>query len=131
MKKLLLIILFSILSIAAYSQSRLNYSANEIREEFSDSKYNLKSNFDKNGNYYISILTGSSTVFYYFNAERTCIATFIVPDNQGALNSYVETYNNKYVIVSPTQWKMYSNNGMCEIKLVYSANGGYYFMWNN
>ena len=131
MKKLLLIILLIISSATAYTQSRLNYSANDIRDEFSDSKYNLKSNFDKGGNYYISILTGNSTVFYYFNAERTCIATFIVPDNQGSLNFYVELYNSKYVIVSPTQWKMYSNNGMCEIKLVYSVNGGYYFMWYN
>ena len=131
MKKLLLIIFLAISSITAYSQSRLNYSANEIREEFSDSKYNLKSDFDKSGNYYISIVTGNSTVFYYLNAERTCNATFIVPNNQGALNFYVELYNSKYVIVSPTQWKMYSNNGMCEIKLVYSVNGGYYFMWYN
>lgn len=130
MKKLLLIILLAITSITAYAQSRLNYSANDIRDEFSDSRYNLKSNFDKSGNYYISIITGNSTVFYYFNAERTCIATFIVPDNQGALNFYVELYNSKYVIVSPTEWKMYTNNGMCEVKLVYT-NGGYYFMWNN
>ena len=131
MKQILLVTLFAFISTITFSQSRLNYSADEIRQEFSSSQYNLKSSYDKDGNYFISILTGNSTIYYYFNANKICKLTFIVPDNQGALNAYVETYNNRYVIISPTQWKMYTNNGVAEVKLVYNVNGGYYFMWND
>ena len=131
MKRILLFIFFACISTITFSQSRINYSANEIRQEFQESQYNLKSGYDKNGNYYISIITGNSTVFYYFDPDKICKATFIVPDNQGALNAYVELYNTRYVIVSPTHWKMYNNNGVSEVNLIYPTGGGYYFMWSN
>lgn len=130
-KKILSICLFVVCAITMYAQSRLGYSVSEIRQEFSESKYNLKSNYDKNNNFYISISTETSSVVYYFNSNDKCIITFIVPDNQGSLNAYVESYNKQYVIVSPTQWKMYCSEGIAEIKLVYGDDGGYYFIWNN
>lgn len=129
MKKILLVFILALCSTMAFSQSRLGYSESEIRNEFWETRYNLKSNYDKSGNYYISIFTETATVFYYFDTNKDCIITFIVPDNQGALNAFVETYNTRYVIVSPTEWKMYSNAGVSQIKLVYKDNR-YFFMWN-
>ena len=57
--------------------------------------------------------------------------TAVIPDNQGALNFYVELYNKQYVIVSPTKWKMYSKGGIANIQLIYPDSDGYCFIWTN
>lgn len=131
MKRTLLTILFAITSIIAFGQARLGTSATDIRSEFSESSYNLKSGYDDDGDYYITIETERATVFYYFNSEKICYLTLIAPDNQGALNFYVEMYNKQYVIVSSKQWKMYSENGISNIELVYPKSGGYFFRWSS
>lgn len=129
MEKTLLTILFAITSVIAFGQARLGSSAADIKSEFWESKYKLKSDYDKDGDYYITIETERATVFYYFNTDKVCTSTVIAPDNQGALNFYVELYNKQYVIVSSTKWKMYSENGIANIELVYPKDGGYFFVW--
>lgn len=131
MKRTILTILFAITSIIAFGQARLGTSATDIRSEFSESRYNLKSGYDDDGDYYITIETERATVIYYFNSEKICYLTLIAPDNQGALNYYVELYNKQYVIVSSKQWKMYSENGIANIELVYPEGGGYFFRWSS
>lgn len=131
MKRILLTILFAITSIFTFGQARLGMSISDIRSEFSDSSYNLKSGFDDDGDYYITIETERATVFYFFNSQKICYLTIIVPDNQGALNYYVELYNNQYVIVSSKQWKMYSENGIANIELIFPDGGGYFFRWTS
>jgi hypothetical protein len=131
MKRTFFAIIFGIGSIIAVGQARLGSSVSEIRSEWSESKYKLKSGYDTDGDYYITIETERATVTYYFNAEKVCYLTAIVPDNQGALNFYVELYNKQYVIISATQWKMYSKNGISNVELIFSEGGGYYFLWSN
>ncbi len=129
MKKTILFLVFIILSINGIAQARLNSTLSEVREEFSDWRYNLKSGYDSDGDFYISIETERATVIYYFDDSNLCYATIIIPDDQGALNMYAELYNSRYVIISNTQWRMYGENGIAEIELVYSDNGTYYFLW--
>ena len=129
MKRTILTILFGITSVIVLGQARLGSTASEIKSEFWESSYKQKSGYDKEGDYYITIETGRATVMYYFDTDKVCIATVIVPDNQGALNFYVELYNERYVIVSSTQWKMYSKGGISNIELVYPEDGGYFFIW--
>jgi len=129
MKKLLLTIFFALIFVVAFSQARLGYSASDIRTEFQESRYKLKSSYTDTGIYYITIRIENASVVYYFNSDRICTLTCIIPDNQGALNFYVELYNKMYVIVSSTNWKMYSANGISNITLVYPEEGGYYFTW--
>jgi len=131
MKRTLLTILFAITSVIVFGQARLGSTASEIRSEFWESSYNLKSGYDDDGDYYITITTERATVIYYFKSDKVCYLTAIIPDNQGALNFYVELYNKQYVVVSATQWKMYSNNGIANINLIYPEGGGYYFLWSN
>ncbi len=131
MKRTLLTILFAITSIIAFGQARLGTSATDIRSEFSESSYNLKSGYDDDGDYYITVETERATVIYYFNSDKICYLTLIAPDNQGALNFYVELYNKQYVIISAKEWKMYSENGIAKIELVYPESGGFYFLWSN
>jgi len=131
MKRTLLTILFAITSIVAFGQARLGTSATDIRSEFSESSYNLKSGYDDDGDYYITVETERATVIYCFNSDKICYLTLISPDNQGALNFYVELYNKQYVIISATEWKMYSESGIAKIELVYPESGGFYFLWSN
>jgi hypothetical protein len=131
MKRTLLTILFAITIAIAYGQARLGSTASEIKSEFWESSFNQRSGYDSDGDYYITITTERSTTTYYFNADKVCYLTAIFPDNQGALNFYVELYNERYVIVSSKQWKMYSSNGIANIQLIYPEGGGYYFLWSN
>ena len=131
MKRTLLTILFAITSVIVFGQARLGSTASEIRSEFWESSYNLKSGYDDDGDYYITITTERATVAYYFKSDKVCYLTAIIPNNQDALNFYVELYNKQYVVVSATQWKMYSNNGIANINLIYPEGGGYYFLWSN
>lgn len=131
MKRTLLTILFVITTAFVFGQARLGSSASEIKSEFWESSYNQKSGYDKDGDYYITITTERATVTYYFNSDKICYLTTIIPDNQGALNFYVELYNKQYVIVSSKEWKMYADKGIANIKLIYPESGGYYFLWSN
>ena len=118
-------------SFVIFSQARVGSSASDIKEEYAESRYNLKDGYDKDNDYYIKITTVDATVYYYFNADKICTITEIIPDNQGSLNSFVEIYNKRYVIISSTQWKMYSKNGIANIELIYPKSGGYFFLWTN
>lgn len=131
MKRTLLTILFAIATMVVFGQARLGSKVSEIKSEFYESNYNLKSGYANDGDYYITITTEKATVAYYFNSDLVCYLTAIMPNNQGALNFYVELYNKQYVVVSATEWKMYSNNGIAKISLVYPDGGGYYFLWSN
>jgi len=129
MKKLTTSLIFSFIALISFSQSRIGHTVNQIKEEFSNNEYNLKSGYDKDGDYYIKIDEKRATVLYYFNDNHYCTMTIISPDNQGALNWYVERYNKLYVITSSTTWKMYNENGISNIELFYPKNGGYMFIW--
>lgn len=129
MRKALLTLSLAAVSIIGFGQARLGFSKQEIRTEFIAPRYNLQSGYTDDGTYFISIEVERASVIYLFNSEGYCTATGIIPDNQGALNFFVEMYNDRYVIISPTEWKMYSEDGILSIKLIYPENGGYYFVW--
>jgi hypothetical protein len=129
MKQGILTLLFSTMSLLAFGQARLGSSVEEIKAEFWEDNYNLKSGYDSDGDYFIHIETERAAVTYYFSSDKICTSTFIAPKNQGALNFYVELYNDQYVIISPTEWKMYSSDGIASVKLIYPEGGGYFFLW--
>lgn len=122
-----LAVILTLLTVNA--QSRLGSSVSEVKEEFWESKYKLIGKFNDENIYYISIETERASVFYWFDDEYICRMCAILPRSQGDLNFYVENYNSKYVVVSTTQWKMYSEFGIADVTLVYPEEGGYYFIW--
>jgi len=129
MKKTILILIIGLFPILSFSQARLGSSAQEIKSEYWESKYNVESGYNDDEIYYVSLETDRASVVHFFNNDKICVMSIIAPDNQGALNFYVENYNNQYVIVSSTEWKMYSKNGIAKIKLIYPDDGGFYFVW--
>ncbi len=130
MKKTLTTILFILSSIIIFGQARLGSSIADIRSEFRDSNFNLKSGYDSDGDYYINVELERAFVTYYFD-NSFCYITIIVPKNQGALNALVQIYNERYVIKSNTEWNMYSGKGMARIRLIFDEDDSYYFIWSN
>jgi len=131
MKKFTLIITISITCfVAVLGQSRLGSNATEIKNEFYASSFNLQSGYLEDNTYYISISAERATVFYYFDSDKICNLCIIIPDDQGALNYYVEKYNRQYVIISATKWKMYSEGGISNIELIFPEDGGFLLVWS-
>jgi hypothetical protein len=120
MIKLIATILLLQFSTLIHSQVRLNSNKFEIKSEFSDEKYALKE-MNIEGIDAISIVTEIANVLFMFNSEEKCKIAIIVPHTQGDLNYYVELYNNRYVVVSENEWKMYSDNGIAKIDLLFNA----------
>ena len=129
MKKIILTFIFAVTSYIVFGQARLGVSEAEIKTEFSNSRYKLTSDYNEDGIYYITIETERAMVSYLFNSDKICKASFILPNNDGALNFYVEMYNKEYVILSPTSWKVYSSQGISDIQLIYPEGGGTFFLW--
>lgn len=125
----LLTFLIGMAPIVLSAQARLGSTAREIRNEYWDPKYQTESGYTDDGIYFVSLVLERATVMHLFNHEEVCIMSVVVPKNQGALNYYVENYNKLYVIISSTQWKMYSEHGIANIELAYPDNGGYGFIW--
>lgn len=125
----LMFILFTCLNFNLFSQARLGVKASEIRKEFSDPKYNLKSKYE-DGNLFIEIELNDLDldVVYMFNSQNICKLTAIIPHNDRALNTLVDLYNKEYVPVSKKKWRMYSKNGIAKIELIFTKDG-YYFVW--
>lgn len=130
MKKTLLTFLLAVMSAVAFGQARLGYTFADIKSEFGASKYNLEQGYREEIGYYIGIKMQNVNVLYWFNSQKICTLTLIIPDTQGTLNYLVEQYNSQYVIVSSTKWKQYSKNGIADIELQYFDDGSYYFLWS-
>ena len=102
-----------------HSQIRLNSNKTEIKSEFSEDEYSLEE-MKVDGIDAISIFTERVNLLYMFNSEGICKANILIPHMQGDLNYFVESFNNKYVIISDKEWKMYTDNGIAKIELIYT-----------
>lgn len=129
MKKTILTTMLIITSLIVFGQARIGSSVADIKSEFSASRYNLKSDYDKDGNYYIIIKTERAVVLYTFNSNNLCNVSFIVPDDEGTLNFYAELYNKQYVIISTSEWNVYTKEGTGKIELVHPEDGKPFFVW--
>jgi len=118
-------------TLVSFSQVRLGSTSEEIKQEFRQDEYDLTEGYTDDDINYLNLRVDRANVFYYFNYDKICFLSMVIPDDQGVLNYFVEHYNSQYVIVSSTEWKMYSKNGIAKIKLIYDGEGGYYFMWSN
>lgn len=128
MKNKLTFLLLMLISVTVFSQARLYSSFDEIKEEFNHPEFHLISGIDEEGDLYINIFTTRTTTMYYFDKDNICIITFIIPDDEGELNYYVELYNKKYTILSEKKWRAYFTDGYANIELVFGKNYTY-FKW--
>lgn len=128
--KTIILTLFLFISAIVSAQVRLGSSASDIRSECSDSEYELESGYS-NDIYYIKYKTEGAVVTHLFDEDSTAVMGFISPDDLGVLHSYVEMYNNRYVIISDKEWKMYTGSGVVNISLVLEDDGSYLFKFSS
>lgn len=126
MRKALLIIAI-LYSTVATAQARLGSSLGEIYNEFSDDNPSMNTLDD--GRKTLRVTTDRATVDYVFNSNQECNATLILPNGQGDLNYYVETYNSRYVIISSKEWRMYSSDGAIAKITMETYKEKTFFMW--
>jgi len=125
MKKLVLAA-FMFCGTLSYSQARLGSSYSDIYDEFRASYPQTRTTDD---NELLMVVSSEKLqTYYYFTNSKVCYRCVIYPKTEGALNGLVEIYNNRYVIVSSTEWKMYSNGSIASVKLI-TYDGITFFMW--
>ncbi len=126
MKQTILLIFLFFFSNLLFSQARINWTEEQIKEDFFD--YDFEKYYTDDGYYIFTDNAYLSSIAYFFDEYGYCDMTIILPDNQQALNFYVQNYNNKYVTISDTEWKAYTDNGVLIIKLVFQDNNSPYFV---
>jgi len=125
MKKLILLLL--LIPTFGSSQARLGSTRSQIYTEFAELIPTFSNTSD--GMEYLVVNIEDIMVLHYFNEEAVCTTSVIYPETQGALNSLVELYNNRYVVISPKSWRMYSSAGnYADVKLV-TNNQVTFFIW--
>ena len=129
MKKLIVLVMLLFSFFSSISQVRLQYTAEEIKSEFKGI-FEVNEDYLDDGTYYITVWTAKSAVIHLFmNKSDQANRCVVIPYTKADLNYYVEQYNRKYVIVSDTQWKMYTENGLCNIWLDFEGEMGAKFIW--
>lgn len=115
------------IGVTLNAQARLGSSRYDILSEFYDSSPVV--GVDNSGQVYIDVEFVRANVRYYLDQSGDCSLVFIMPKTQGDLNFYVEYYNNSYVILSSTSWKMYSTEGSIAKISLMSQDGVSVFVW--
>jgi hypothetical protein len=125
MKKLILLIL--LIPTLGSSQARLGSTRSQIYTEFAEVIPTFSTNSD--GMEYLVVNLDKIMVLHYFNEMAVCTTSVIYPETQGALNNLVELYNNRYVIISPRSWRMYSSEGSYADVTLVTNNQITFFVW--
>jgi hypothetical protein len=104
----------------ANAQAHLGESLNGLKARYPEKYFEVKSTTD--GTRYTMAEQALGTFVYYFSNETGLTEMCIqIPDDLQALNTQVELYNKKYVILSETSWKAYLEGGSTmNISLIYN-----------
>lgn len=130
MKNLILISIINLLlaiSANVLSQSRLNSSASEIMEEFSEK--GIIKDITKDGNAYLLLDQDNYLVYYILNEEDICECCLIIPNDDLSINSIAEYYDKSYVRLNNHKWKAYFGTNVAIISLEKMDNGSVVFNW--
>lgn len=133
MKKRYLKILLALLFIATFHESKsqplFGYTPSEIRNEFPNESWTYDKWGDNKDMLMMSFSTQTFDVAYLFNQNNKSVFTSISPTKQGTLQYFIETYNNRYVIISNTKWKLYKEGSIFVCELMQRKDGSYFFFW--
>ena len=94
MKKLLFTLLF--ISINCLSQEKLATPLSVIKNQYKDSKYNLKQWVEDDGTISLSLTLKDASGTYYFNKYNKSEVFTLTPVNDTALKKYIVLYDKKY-----------------------------------
>ena len=129
MKKAALILLV-VVAVKCYGQSRLGYTEDKIKSEFSTKEW--KDKLSKKGEriIYFDDTTQGHYMYYINDSSKLCDFCVYYPLTAALLNGFVEQYNKNYVIVSSKKWKCYMQ-GSEDIVVItlFTEDGWSYFSY--
>lgn len=128
MKKSLISALLTIgLVSCTFAQARINSTFSELKEEF---KYGYEMTIEEtdNGTVYLTAVFEDRSVMYMFDEKMYCNISIIVPHSSGLVQAIIERYNKEYTIISPKQWRYYSEGLYSNITYEY-REGLDVFVW--
>ncbi len=128
MKKIIFALIV-MLPLLGKSQAHLGSTLAEIKAMHTDKVFTVKYTDDGQKYAFANMYYG---VFYYYFDKESGLSDFCmqIPNNMTAVNSQVEVYNKKYVIVSETSWKAYlGGGGMMKINLQYNKEYDLYVFY--
>lgn len=121
MKNLILAMIL-LIPFLGRAQAHLGSTLNEIKNTHPEKEFTVEKLDD--GTLVAETNMPLGTFLYFFDNEtglsNLCVQ---VPDDLTALNTQVEIYNKKYVIISETSWKAYlEGGGVMRIHLNYDED---------
>ena len=128
MKKLILFLLLLIPGLSK-SQPLFGYNPSQVREEHLDANWHYDKYGDAKDLLVMYYDTESIRTMYFFDYRNVSTGTVILPKNKGILQWFIETYNNRYVIIDNTHWKFYNDGSVFRCSLEQTNDGRYYFDW--
>lgn len=130
MKTLLLLLAMAVLPLISKSQPLFGYTPSEVKAKYPDVEWEYKKWGEGNDKLTMGFRTEDLLVIYFFNEDNRSLFTTIAPQNQGELQSFIESYNNRYVIIDSYTWKFYNDGAVFLCKLKQTDEGKYYFLWS-
>jgi len=126
MKKVMIIMVFVVMVLNAFSQVRIGYTENEIKQEFEDNGFYRVN--DEHGDKSLMSTFKRALVLYYFTGEITT-AVAILPYNLAEYNFYRRQYDQLYIRTSKNKWKAMLNDHPFVIEIRKGVDGSKYFYW--
>ena len=109
MKKLI-IVFIAMFPLLVKAQAHLGSSLSDLKSRHPDKYFKIA--YTNDGTKYATTEHLLGTFIYYFDGETGLTFMCVqIPDNLQALNTQVEIYNKKYVIISEKSWKAYLDGG--------------------
>lgn len=119
MKNLYIFILL-LLPFMSNAQAHLGESLAGLKARYPEKYFKVETTND--GSKYTTADQALGTFVYYFSSETGLTELCVqIPNDLQALNTQVEIYNKKYVILTESSWKAYLDGGSTmEINLIYN-----------
>jgi hypothetical protein len=116
MKKLILLAMFIACLSQTNAQSRIGLTFAEIKSDFPYYSFTV-STLSDGSLCYSTYFSCGRFVYFFKEYGGVCVSCAYYIDTYACVNSLVEKYNSKYVIVSDVEWKAYVEGGNISIKL--------------
>ena len=115
-----------VISTIGNSQVRMATPKEDIKKEFSYLK--IEDHIITDSVDAITFQTRNSAVTHLFDEEGLSYCAFLTPFGDEELKYYIERYNREYIVISPTQWRVYYKDQYVDITLT-EANNTSLFIW--
>ena len=117
-------LLILLLPITMFSQQMIGVHYSEVME-----LENAKTRTTTDGDHFITSSGEYYLWVHYFNEADYCWFSGLYPNSQEAMYAVIELFNEEYIVVSDTKWKIYSRGLVVDVKLDQDDDGSYLFVF--